>query len=337
MVIYSILNTRAAKRYIGRAKNKQRRWSRHRSELKHHQHYNEHLQRAWDHYGADAFVFEVLEHCTSEEHMWERERWWIAHYQSHIPEKGYNLDLGGKGPKLGTEALAKISAAHKGGKHTPEHCRRISEALKGRTISEESRRKIGDTLRRRYAEGSLVAAVPPPKSGASHPMWGKTHTEEARAKMAAAHLGKTYEERMGAETAARVKRDKSERQRGAANPFYRTFDIAYVKKQIDSGALAATIAAELGISLPTLYKRFRETYGTTINQYKRANLNYQIIDMAAVRFRLEQGELLRDIAQSLNVPYKTLSAHFKQTYGLYPRQYIADWHRRNEGARHYQV
>lgn len=329
MVIYSILNTRNQKRYIGRTiKNPpEKRWSRHKTELKANKHVNLHLQRAWLKDGPEAFFFEVLEICQSLEHSYEREKHWIKHYQSTDPKNGYNIHEGGETGVPSLDGRRRISERHKGRTLSAEHRAKISAANKGRTISEEARRKTGETLRKRYAEGSLVATTPSPKIGPLHPMWGKTHTNEVRKRLSRSS-GRSYDERMGPEKAAEVVAKKRETNKGEGNPFYKPFDIEYAKDQIDRGVLASDIADELGVSPPTLSKRFRETYGLTIDAYKRTRLGYGHIDMELVRSRLEQGDLLRDIALDVGVTYKTLSVRFKTTYGLYPKQYMASWRRR---------
>lgn len=331
MVIYSITNTLDNKRYIGRAKKHSRRWSRHRYELRRSIHTNLHLQRAWNKHGEGNFLFEVIEHCLSEEQTWDRECHWISHYQSTDPDKGYNQSPGGKGSAASPEGRAKISARHKGKPLSPQHRQRIGDGNRGKTISSECRERLSKALLQRYAEG-LIAVVPPPKPGALHPMWGKTHSEEVKAKLSVSS-SRSYVERMGSEGATKVIERKRESFLGAANPFYKPFDIDYVKREIDKGILTATIAATLKISPPTLYKRFRGTYGTTIDAYKRQTLGYGHIDMEAVRVRLESGELLRDIALDIGVTYKTLSTRFKTTYGTLPKQYMADWRRRNRASR----
>jgi len=61
--IYRIRNIINGHTYIGSAKNINRRWQRHRSALIHDRHENIHLQRAWNKYGKDMFIFEILEEC----------------------------------------------------------------------------------------------------------------------------------------------------------------------------------------------------------------------------------------------------------------------------------
>lgn len=63
--VYRIACHRNGKVYVGRALNIQKRWTRHRWELRHSTHRNSHLQRAWDKYGETAFTFEVA--CVIDE------------------------------------------------------------------------------------------------------------------------------------------------------------------------------------------------------------------------------------------------------------------------------
>lgn len=87
--IYQIRNTKNNKVYIGQSKRITYRKSQHRRELKDGKHYNIYLQRSFDKYGEDAFVFEVLEYCH-EDCLNERERYWIEKKESEYADKGYN-------------------------------------------------------------------------------------------------------------------------------------------------------------------------------------------------------------------------------------------------------
>ena len=58
--IYRIHNTITNKDYVGLTNNPIRRKNRHFYDLNNHIHCNPHLQRAFDKYGAEALVFEIL-------------------------------------------------------------------------------------------------------------------------------------------------------------------------------------------------------------------------------------------------------------------------------------
>ena len=58
--IYKIVNIKNGKMYIGSSKNIKRRWSVHKSALKNNRHHSTYLQRAWNKYGKENFVYEVI-------------------------------------------------------------------------------------------------------------------------------------------------------------------------------------------------------------------------------------------------------------------------------------
>lgn len=67
--VYQIRNLINGKRYIGSAagvNGLRHRWMQHQSLLRRNQHYARYLQNAWNKYGADAFVFEILLYCDPE-------------------------------------------------------------------------------------------------------------------------------------------------------------------------------------------------------------------------------------------------------------------------------
>lgn len=154
-------------------------------------------------YGKENFSKEILEVCSTQEQLNEREKYWIK--ETRAIELGYNLAEGGfgvsnmsdeikqkiskskKGKKLSEEARKNMSKANKGRKHTEEtkrklseinkgrkptleQLKKISESLKGRKLSEEHKRKIGDRFR------------------------GKPLSEQHRKKISEANKGKIFSE-----------------------------------------------------------------------------------------------------------------------------------------------
>jgi group I intron endonuclease len=65
--IYKIRNIINDKFYIGSAKDIKRRWRRHKCGLRGNKHENLVLQRAWNKYGEENFVFEIVEICEMKE------------------------------------------------------------------------------------------------------------------------------------------------------------------------------------------------------------------------------------------------------------------------------
>lgn len=72
--IYCITNKITGDRYIGSSVNINRRFKKHRTELRHNKHSNPILQRAFNKYGEDAFYFGIVEIC---ENIIEREQQYL--------------------------------------------------------------------------------------------------------------------------------------------------------------------------------------------------------------------------------------------------------------------
>lgn len=90
--IYKITNKQNQKVYIGQSINIQQRFYHHRKLTND----NNYFHRALKKYGKDNFNYEIIEKC-SQEQLDEREKYWIAFYQSNLREYGYNSTFGGEG------------------------------------------------------------------------------------------------------------------------------------------------------------------------------------------------------------------------------------------------
>lgn len=111
---------------------------------------NTHFDNAIKKYGWDNITHEILESGLTMEQACEREKYYIALYDSANPQKGYNISLGGGAHSESTKR--KIGNAHRGEKnywhthkHTEEYCRRMSESCKGKAghpCSEETKQKL---------------------------------------------------------------------------------------------------------------------------------------------------------------------------------------------------
>jgi group I intron endonuclease len=88
--IYRILNTINNKTYIGSSVNIDNRKYKHFWMLSRGIHDNEYLQKSFNKYGKDTFIFEVLEECD-ELKLIDRENFYIDKYKSNNLTLGYNL------------------------------------------------------------------------------------------------------------------------------------------------------------------------------------------------------------------------------------------------------
>lgn len=167
--IYVIRNTVNGKVYVGSAVSLGERRKTHFGKLRRQQHPSRHLQSAYNRYGPDAFVFEVVESVEDKTDLIAREQHWIDTCQSYLPRKGYNTrrkaesNLGvsqseetrrkrsvslmgnqnGLGVKQTPESIEKRrhhllnnswNKGKKNGPHSEETKRKISEALKGNPL-----------------------------------------------------------------------------------------------------------------------------------------------------------------------------------------------------------
>lgn len=170
--IYQIRNQISGNRYIGSAIDLRKRWQRHLAALHCGQHHNPHLQSAFDKYGEEAFIFEILKYVAPK-NLIEYEQYYFDLLK---PEYNIALIAGSLfGFRHTDEALAKMSAAKTGERHpmygkrhSTETLAKMSEALTG-----ERNPMYGNTGERHYN-------------------YGKHLSEETRAKIGAAHIGKRH-------------------------------------------------------------------------------------------------------------------------------------------------
>ena len=152
--IYRIINSSNGKCYVGSSIDINRRRLEHFSALSHNRHVNNHLQNAYNKYGKDSFIFEVIENLeitdNIKEDLLEREQFWIDNLR---PE--YNILLVA-GSTLGyhhtEEAKQKISNSTKGVKKSESHAKHIREGQKGRVLSEEHKAKLSQAAKHRKSQ-----------------------------------------------------------------------------------------------------------------------------------------------------------------------------------------
>lgn len=190
MWIYKITNIHNGKVYVGKTSNVKQRWSEHRR--------GKHvgaIQNAFKKYGAESFVFDVLEdNIKTDEDLSRLEIYWIARLGSHGSLNGYNMTLGGEGTRFSEEMRAARS-----GENSWMYGRKHSEETKARWSKIRSGRKLPD-----WHKAILLAAARKPRS------------EEARRNMSAAQkLAWSCDERRSALSAAMKGVPKSDAARAA--------------------------------------------------------------------------------------------------------------------------
>ena len=189
--IYKIRNLLNSKIYIGQSTNINNRFRVHRFKI--NKNIKHPLQSAFKKYGIDNFEFNIIERVADINKLNEREQYWLDHYQSYLPENGYNLSPSAtstKGYSLTDKTKSLMSlvrkgkpSGHKGKKHTEDSKLKISLSSKGKLKSEEHRKNM--SISRKGKKHSKES-----KEKMSKSKTGKNHTEKTKNKISLIMTGK---------------------------------------------------------------------------------------------------------------------------------------------------
>lgn len=220
-VIYRIRNLVNQKFYVGSTINMKERSRTHRNKLRTGKHHTPHLQAAWNKYGEECFVFEIIEEIASVAELQAAEDVWLAEHvgKAHCYNVGLRSGAPWRGvpkerhPSFGSvvsdDEKARISAGvlkryedptynPRAGKHHADETKAIisakvqaaiSEGRGGKFIpSEETRLRMSQALKgNQNAKGHIRTEehrrkLSEANKGNQH--WlGKKHTDEAKAKI----------------------------------------------------------------------------------------------------------------------------------------------------------
>lgn len=160
MIIYKTTNNITGKIYIGKDKKNNPKYL--GSGLI--------LRQAIKKYGKENFTKVVLEHCSDEQELDIREKFWIKHYQSTDRGVGYNLTEGGTGGDTFSKnpnkeiIRSKMGQQFKGKTHSQETKEYLSEIRKGSgngmygkqpwnkgiPVPDDVKKKISDKLKGKF-------------------------------------------------------------------------------------------------------------------------------------------------------------------------------------------
>ena len=138
--IYAIVNAKTSDMYVGSAVNVTRRWARHNHDLRKNVHACQHLQNAYNKYGADAFDWVIVEPVDSKEDLIKREQFWLDFFRPAYNKR--RIADSCLGLKRTPEAREKMRQAQLGRKQSPETIAKRAAALRGRPRPPEVRAKI---------------------------------------------------------------------------------------------------------------------------------------------------------------------------------------------------
>jgi len=139
--VYIIKCTTNDRYYVGSSVNIKSRWYVHLNELKKNIHHSSKLQRAFNKYGKESFVFEILEECEPiKEIILKREQFYI---DSMSPFFNICKTAGSfLGKKCKESTKLKLSISNTGKKRSKETCENIGKAKKGIPLTNEHKEKL---------------------------------------------------------------------------------------------------------------------------------------------------------------------------------------------------
>lgn len=220
--VYEIRNIVNGKRYVGSAVNLRGRINTHKYWLRKRKHSNKHLQNAWNKYGEDKFIFNVLFYCAVESRVQYEQRvidgW-------RLVETGYNIRAKAEsnlGVRVSEEARDRMRLAQVGKTMSKEAREKIKLALMGTHRSEETKKKLalksmGNTNGSGKRTRSFCRQVARIHRGNKYRL-GKYHTEEAKRKMSIGHLGQVaWNKGKPCSKATRLKISKANKGRPGSN------------------------------------------------------------------------------------------------------------------------
>lgn len=140
-VIYRIRCIVNGRAYIGSSVNVERRFYLHRRDLLAGNHHSPRLQNAWNKYGADAFVFEVVEHVDDALFLVGREQNWLWNNESALLNCSMvaGSPLGVKRTEQQKQNMKAAKRAYFATEAGAAQLVEMREKLKGRIVTDEER------------------------------------------------------------------------------------------------------------------------------------------------------------------------------------------------------
>ena len=173
--VYRIICVPTGKVYVGSANYLAQRKSDHRRTLIKGTHHNNHLQRAWDKYGKECFVYSILELCSPDV-LAEREQYYIDKFNATSRDCGFNIF------PMARSAL--------GYRHSDETKRQMSISRTGRKMNlspEQLLTRGKKHIGHKFNLGRVFTEEHKAKLRGGHSTLGLKFTEEQKNHLSAAH------------------------------------------------------------------------------------------------------------------------------------------------------
>jgi group I intron endonuclease len=177
--IYIIKNKINNKVYVGQSKMLGKRYYGHLYRIKRSEHHNEILQRAFEKYGFDNFIYEVIEEVLDDKILNKREKYWIDFYGGINSDNVYNL----KDPLLNeySDYVKNKLSKNNSGVNNPNYGNKWTKEMKDKA----SNNKKGKTWEEMYGEIKSIKM----KEKASKSQSGRKHSEKTKEKIRQQNIG----------------------------------------------------------------------------------------------------------------------------------------------------
>lgn len=188
--IYAIVQRGTGRLYIGASVNIERRWKRHRDDLRAGKHHSQALQRAWAKHGVAEFDWVVLEIVRDLAILRSREREWLKlrpTFNALMTRQGVVRHSPEARARMTASQLARAERLRRAGldRKTPEHRAKIASAHTGKKASPEARARMSASAKKR-GTAHLQTVETRQKVGAAQR--GVPKSEQHKAAIKAAHL-----------------------------------------------------------------------------------------------------------------------------------------------------
>lgn len=293
--VYCIRNTINGKRYIGSTScSLRKRWENHKRTLRNNSHENVILQRAWNKYGENAFLFEVIK-LTDRIEAVAYEQSYIDFYKSADRNFGYNI--------------CELAASPLGTKRSAESIEKMRKSATGRVMSAETRLKLSISSKKMPAESRArttaanIGRVCTEKtrekiSAAQRGKPRKSHSAEARQKISDALKGRVISD----ETRARI----SVSRKGIPCPLFVRSKISNTLKGIPTGPKSEETKAKLSLARKgkAVSEETRSKISNTLSGRKNGPLSEEtkrnLSESKMGRKKLPDGKYTRIVEQVID-------------------------------------
>ena len=188
--IYEIRNDINGHRYIGSSVNINHRFREHKRHLKLNKHHSKYLQKAWNKYGENNFIFHTLTTCPKEFLLFG-EQVCMDHFKPEynmLPFAGSSL-----GHKMSDEFRLKQSIRMKKESCGESNFNKMSEKRKGKKASVETKLKMSVAQKERMnrpEEREKYRELAKLHDFRGVDQTGKKRSDETRKQMSDSHIGK---------------------------------------------------------------------------------------------------------------------------------------------------